>query len=169
MTRLTLIVVAVLLTSAAFAQAPAATPAPAPPAAKAAVAPGNDHLPTPPADFTYSAGGRRDPFMTLARGVGTVKEGDNPGMRPAGAAGIAVDELSVKGIVFTNGAFVAMVSGAAGKTQTYTVKAGSKLYDGTVRAIDARSVVIVQQVSDPLSVEKQREVRKLLRTQEEGK
>lgn len=168
MTRLTLIVVAVLLTSAAFAQAPAATPAPQPPAPAAAVAPGADHLPTPPADFTYSAGGRRDPFMTLTTPRGPVTQID-PGKLPRGPEGITVDELTVKGILFTNGAFVAMVSGAAGKTQTFSVRAGTKLYDGTVRAIDARSVVILQQVSDPLSLQKQREVRKLLRTQEEGK
>ena len=76
----------------------------------------------------------------------------------------------VRGIVLSNGNFVAMVSGPAGaKGQTFSVKAGSRLLDGVVRAIDARSVVIVQQVSDPLSLQKQREVRKLLRTQEEGK
>jgi Tfp pilus assembly protein PilP len=166
MTRLTLVVVAVLLTGAAFAQAPAATPAP--PAPTAAAAPADDHMPTPPANFSYTPGGRRDPFLTLARGAAAVTTSD-PSMRPAGAAGIAVDELTVRGIVLTNGTFVAMVSGAAGKNQTYSVRAGSRLYDGTVRAIDARSIVIVQQVSDPLSLQKQREVRKLLRTQEEGK
>ncbi len=169
MTRLTLVFVTVLLTSAAFAQAPAATPAPVPPAPAAAVAPADAHLPTPPADFTYSSGGRRDPFMSLAKIGADPGAPPAPGDRPKGAAGITVDELSVKGIVFTSGSFVAIVSGADGKGQTYSVRAGSKLYDGTVRAIDARSVVILQQVSDPLSLQKQREVRKLLRTQEEGK
>lgn len=168
MTRFLLAVGFALVSSAVQAQtpAPAAPPQAAPPAATGA----DDQLPSPPADFTYTPGGRRDPFMTLAgpKDKGSVITTD-PKARPLGAAGILVDELSVKGIVLSNGAFVAMVSGAAGKTQTYTVKAGSKLYDGVVRAIDARSVVIVQQVSDPLSLQKQREVRKLLRTQEEGK
>ncbi len=86
-----------------------------------------------------------------------------------GAAGIAVDELVVKGIVLSNGSYVAMVAGAGGKTQTYTVKAGSRLWDGMVQSIAADAVVILQQVSDPLSLEKQRSVRKTLRTQEEGK
>lgn len=166
MTRF-LFAVAVLLASGV---AQAQTPAPAaPPQAAPAAAGAEDQLPTPPADFSYTAGGRRDPFMTLTSPKQPLPIMTDLKSRPLGAAGILVDELSVKGIVLSNGAFVAMVSGAAGKSQTYTVKAGSKLYDGVVRAIDARSVVIVQQVSDPLSLQKQREVRKLLRTQEEGK
>lgn len=166
MTRFLFALALLLATGVAQAQ----TPAPAaPPQAAPAAAGAEDQLPTPPADFSYTPGGRRDPFMTLTSPkVGPIIQTD-PKSRPLGAAGILVDELSVKGIVLSNGAFVAMVAGPAGKSQTYTVKAGSKLYDGVVRAIDARSVVIVQQVSDPLSLQKQREVRKLLRTQEEGK
>lgn len=170
MTRVLLALAAALVAGAAYAQAPAAA-APATPAqaAKPAAAAADDQLPAPPADFSYAPGGRRDPFMALTRpGGGSVPTTDLSS-RPAGAAGIAVDELSVRGIVLSNGTFVAMVSGAAGKGQTYSVRAGSRLFDGTVRAIDARSIVILQQVSDPLSVQKQREVRKLLRTQEEGK
>ena len=161
MTRLLVLLTAVLLAGTASAQTPAAPPAAAPPAAADA------HLPTPPADFTYASGGRRDPFAPLTRGDGSSVSVPT-GMRPAGAAGLLVDELTVKGILLTNGTFVAMVSGP-GPSQTYSVRAGSKLFDGTVRAIDARSVVILQQVTDPLSVQKQREVRILLRTQEEGK
>lgn len=166
MTRFLFAVVLLLVSGVASAQ----TPAPAaPPQAAPAAAGAEDQLPAPPADFSYTPGGRRDPFMTLAVAKGQAPVQNDLKSRPLGAAGILVDELSVKGIVLSNGAFVAMVSGAAGKTQTFTVKPGSKLYDGVVRAIDARSVVIVQQVSDPLSLQKQREVRKLLRTQEEGK
>ena len=167
MTRFLLAVAFVAASGVARAQTPApAAPAPAAPAAAKA----DDQLPSPPADFSYAPGGRRDPFMTLTRADKTAVVTTDPNSRPAGAAGIAVDELTVRGIVLSNGTFVAMVSGAAGvKAQTFSVKAGSKLLDGVVRAIDARSIVIVQQVSDPLSLQKQREVRKLLRTQEEGK
>ena len=35
--------------------------------------------------------------------------------------------------------------------------------DGTIRTISQNDLVIVQQVNDPLSLEKQREVRKVLR------
>lgn len=144
------------------AQAPA-TPAPAP-APQAAPA---DNLPSPPADYSYTAAGRRDPFMTLTRpNKGPVLDPNATGRR--GAAALLVDELTVRGIVLANGNYVAMVSGP-GTGQTYSVRAGSRLADGTVQSITPRAVVILQQVSDPLSLEKQREVRKLLRTQEEGK
>jgi hypothetical protein len=43
------------------------------------------------------------------------------------------------------------------------VRAGDKLLDGTIRTITQNDLVIVQQVNDPLSLEKQREVRKVLR------
>ena len=143
----------------------AQTPAPAPGPAQGATA---SDLPSPPADYTYGPNGRRDPFTSLAMpGRGPVTS--TPGSVPKGAAGILVDELSVKGIVLSNGTYVAMVAGPGGKNQTYTVKAGSRLFDGTVQSITADALVILQQVSDPLSLEKQRRVRKPLRTQEEGK
>jgi hypothetical protein len=41
--------------------------------------------------------------------------------------------------------------------------------DGTVRTITPEAVVILQQVRDPLSLDKQREVRKTLRQIEEAK
>jgi len=45
----------------------------------------------------------------------------------------------------------------------------SKLADGVIRQITANSVVILQEVNDPLSLEKQREVRKFLRGGDEVK
>ena len=149
-------------TAPAAAQAPAnPAPAPIPQAAPA------DNLPAPAADYRYTTAGRRDPFMTLTRKQGgAVLDPNASGRR--GAAGILVEELTVRGIVLSNGNYVAMVSGP-GTGQTYSVRAGSRLADGTVQSITPRAVVILQQVSDPLSLEKQREVRKLLRTQEEGK
>lgn len=164
MTRLALAALGSLVLATTVA---AQTPAPqaAPPAAPAA-APA-DNLPSPPKNFTYAADGRRDPFQTLARGVATVTV-PAESLRPSGAAGLLVDELKVRGIVKSTGAFVAMVSGPA-TGQSYTVKPGSRLFDGTIQTITANEVVILQQVSDPLSLQKQREVRKRLRTQEEGK
>ena len=43
---------------------------------------------------------------------------------------------------------------------------GDKLLDGTVRAVNAEGLIIVQDVSDPLSLVKQREVSKKLRSLE---
>ena len=160
--RIGLVVAAIGVAAHVGAQAPpaaASAPPPPPPAPKA-------DLPAPPPNFSYSPEGRRDPFLNLSRS-GTEASIPLGTARPAGAAGLLVDELSVRGIVQSQGAYVAMVSGPAG--QTFTVRAGSKLFDGTVRSITPQAVVILQQVTDPLSLQKQREVRKTLRVQEEGK
>jgi len=53
--------------------------------------------------------------------------------------------------------------------KTYIVHPNDRLFDGTVRAITADSLVILQDVNDPLSLTKQREVRKTLRAIEEVK
>ena len=161
--RLGLVVATLAVAAHVAAQAPPAAASAPPPSATPAPRP---DLPTPPANFEYRPEGRRDPFMNLARS-GTVAAAPTPASRPPGAAGLLVDELLVRGIVQSQGAYVAMVSGPAG--DTFTIRAGSKLFDGTVRAITPQAVVIMQQVSDPLSLQKQREVRKGLRVQEEGK
>ena len=82
--------------------------------------------------------------------------------RIAGLAGLSVDEIAVRGIVQRAGEFIAMVQDQNGKT--YTVREGDKLADGTVRAINADGLVIIQEVSDPLAPVKQREVIKRLRS-----
>jgi Tfp pilus assembly protein PilP len=165
MMRLTLAVLGTLFVSLlAYGQAAAPVAKTSPPVPLAAPV---DNLPSPPKDFVYAAAGRRDPFQTLARGASTVTT-PSAASRPSGAAGLLVDEITVNGIVRSAGAYVAMLSGPA-KGQSYTVKAGARLFDGTVQSITPAEVVIVQQVTDPLSLQKQREVRKRLRTQEEGK
>lgn len=162
---LVLFIASVSLAARAAAQAATPPPVPASAAAAPAQAPAPD-LPTPPANFSYSPEGRRDPFLNLSR-RGTVAAVPASSARPSGAAGLLVDELVVRGIVRSEGAYVAMVAGPS--KQSFTVRAGTKLFDGTVRAITPDAVVIMQQVTDPLSLQKQREVRKPLRTQEEGK
>ena len=67
----------------------------------------------------------------------------------------------MRGIIQSKGVWVAMVSGPGGKV--YTVRPGDRLADGTIRTVTADAVVILQQVNDPLSLEKQREIRKFLR------
>jgi Tfp pilus assembly protein PilP len=148
----------------AQAQAPA-QPAPTAPAA---AAPKPD-LPAPPANFEYSVLGRRDPFLSLvnrgadSRGTAT----DQPVKRAEGIPGLLTSEITVRGIVNTRGQYVAMVAGVDGKV--YSVRAGDKLADGMVRQVTPQAVVILQEVNDPLSLDKQREVRKLLRGGEEVK
>jgi len=60
-----------------------------------------------------------------------------------------------------------MVQGPDNKT--YIVRANDHLLDGTVKAVTPQGLVIMQEVSDPLSLVKQKEVRKMLRGLEEGK
>ncbi len=134
------------------AQAPKKTdpaPAPATPPAKKV------DLPAPPANFEYSPDGRRDPFISLEN------RGSEGVRRAEGVPGLVTSELTVRGIVQTRGQWVAMVSGPDNKV--FTVRAGDKLADGVIRSVSANAVVILQEVNDPLSLEKLREVRKFLR------
>jgi len=118
--------------------------------------------PAPPPNFTYEPDGRRDPFVSLVN-RGTDASAQKSAVRPEGVAGILVDELVVRGIVLSRGGYVAMIGSPSGRT--YSIKAGDRLMDGTVRAITPQAVILMQEVNDPLSREKQREVRKYLRAE----
>ncbi|MCC7125096.1 MAG: pilus assembly protein PilP [Acidobacteria bacterium] len=140
------------------AQAPA-SPAPSAPATP--VTPAAPAAPTPPANYAYAPAGRRDPFVALVASTGT-RPGTPARTAPAeDLAGLTVEELIVRGTLQSRGAWIAMVSGASGKV--FTARAGDKLADGTIRAITAESVTLLEQVNDPLSTVRQREVRKFLR------
>jgi hypothetical protein len=112
-----------------------------------------------PAGFTYNPEGRRDPFVSLARRGLDTRTALGP--RPAGLAGLDVSEVTLRGTLRSKGEFVAMLQGS--DRRTYIVRPGDKLFDATVRSISQNDVVFLQQVADPLSSEKQREVRKGLR------
>jgi Tfp pilus assembly protein PilP len=122
--------------------------------------------PRAPETFIYKAEGRRDPFVSLVS-RGTDRKYERGGDRPAGLAGLATDELSVRGILRSRNGLLAMVQSPDGKN--HVLRVNNKLLDGTVKAVTTQGVIILQDVSDPLSVVKQREVRKLLRGAEEGK
>ena len=158
-----------MLVVATGAAAHAQTPAPVPPQqvpASPAPAPSAAVAPLEPAGFNYEPQGRRDPFVTLVR-RGAETPGSAPGTRPAGLGGFTVDEVSLRGTVKGREGFVAMLQATDNKT--YLVRPGDRLLDGSVRAITATAVVIVQRVNDPLSLETEREVRKVLRQTEEAK
>jgi Tfp pilus assembly protein PilP len=161
MTRL-LVVLTLLIASlaAVSAQTPSPGAAAGAPVAAAPATPTAPAPPTPPANYGYSYDGRRDPFVALLGSTG--KKGSAQAViRPDGLLGLVTDEVAVRGILQSQGRWVAMVSGPAGKV--YTVRPGDRLADGTIRGITPQFVVILQQVDDPLSLEKQREVRKFLR------
>jgi Tfp pilus assembly protein PilP len=141
-----------------------ASPAPAPqtpPAEKPATPP-----PPPPAEiYTYTPQGRRDPFLNLL-GTGAEPQGAI-GKRGDGPGGMTTAEISVRGILQSRGALVAMIAGPDGKT--YVVHQGDKLADGTIKSITPQGLIIIQEVNDPLSLVKQREITKLLRALEVAK
>lgn len=155
--------VVALTTSVAVGRAQGASAAPPPPSgATGASAPS-----AAPAGveegFSYRAEGRRDPFVSLLR-RGTEEV---TATRARGLGGLDVNDVSLRGIVATQGIYVAMVQ--APDNRTYLVRQNDTLRDARVKAITADAVVFLQKVSDPLDVVKEREVRKPLRPNEEGK
>jgi hypothetical protein len=53
--------------------------------------------------------------------------------------------------------------------RTYIVHLGDQFVDGAVKSITPQGLVLVQDVDDPLSLVKQREIRKPLRNAENAK
>ena len=141
-------------------QSPAA-PAPATPPSGAQQAPGAKGTEEP---YTYDPDNRRDPFVSL---IGTGIETNASAKRGEGAAGMLVAEVSVRGIMQSRGALVAVVE--APDKKTYIVHQGDRFADGTIKSITPTGLIIIQDVNDPLSLVKQREVRKLLRSLEDAK
>lgn len=147
-----------------MAQTPAPAAAGAAPTATAAAAGGGPAL--EPRGFTYDPAGRRDPFVSLLR-RGSDTEHSAPAQRAPGLSGLGASEVTLKGTLASGGGYVAILQGVDAKT--YIVRPGEQLMDGTVRSITPDTLVILQQVKDPLSLEKQREVRKTLRQTDEAK
>ena len=164
MMRITVLLIAVALLSATAArgQAPATSPV-APAATTAPAAP--KVPPLEPQGYDYDPAGRRDPFISLVRRT-TSAAGVSSNARPRGLAGLSIDEITVRGVIRRPQGSLAMVKGVNGKG--YTLKVGDELYDGSVRAITADAVFFLQDVNDPLSVAKKREVRKPLRPAREA-
>jgi hypothetical protein len=135
-------------------------------APKVAVDRGQATAVPPPATegYSYKTEGRRDPFISLT----AVRSLDRAsGKRPEGLAGVMVGEVVVKGILLSRQSFIAMVQ--ALDLKTYIVHVGDRLLDGTVKTITADRVIFLQEVNDPLSLTKQKEVPKTLRVLEEVK
>jgi type IV pilus assembly protein PilP len=137
-----------------------ANPASPQPAAPATASP----APAPAAEaYTYDPSGRRDPFVSLlSRGMETAA-----GTKLTGLAGMTTGELMLRGILQSRNTYIALVSGPDGKT--YPAHVNDRLLDGVIRSVTPQGIVIMQDVNDPLSLVKQREVRKGLRTADDGK
>jgi type IV pilus assembly protein PilP len=166
MRTLTLLFVVLLVPALGAAQPPTVPAAPAPQGTPPAQKPAAPAPPPVPENYAYQPAGRRDPFTSLIGGG----PGTDSGMglrRGEGAAGIAVAELTVRGVVQSRNGMTAMIQGPDKKT--YVVHVGDKLADGVIKAVTLQGLVIVQEVNDPLSLVKQREVTKRLRSLEDAK
>ena len=114
--------------------------------------------------YSYSPDGRRDPFISLvARGI----DNTGSGKHADGLGNIETNELLLRGVMQSKGAYFALVQSPDGKT--YTAHVNDHLADGVIRSITPQGMVIMQEVNDPLSLIKQREVRKGLRASDDVK
>jgi Tfp pilus assembly protein PilP len=165
-----LVVLAVVLAVPALAQAPAAAP---PPSGSAEGGKTPEIQLEPSGGYTYNAQQRRDPFVSLQRPVAADR---GPKTRRPGMEGFLIQEVALKGIVRTSGGgmgvaakpgHVAILLGTDGKS--YFVTTGQRLFDGVITAVDATSVSFLQEVTDPLSPVKTREVKKSLYASEEAR
>ncbi len=133
---------------------------------RAAVPPNDDPAPAPVAQiakerenppdeqpFTYDPGNRRDPFVSPFEAIE-----EQTGPRPAGIAGMSVDDLDLTGIVATSDVGgVAYVTGSDGRG--HLLRVGDRIYRATVLAIDAGagSITFREQVDDPRSMKPYRD------------
>ena len=142
-----------------------AVPAGAVPAAAGAQpppAPPRGARPAPEAVAGQRPDGGRDPFVRP-----TAPDSSRPvEARPAGAAGLTVDEAVLRGVVATRGGRLAMLEGP--DARTWVVRRGDRLHDGAVRDIGADAVVFLRDAADaaPLA---ERVVRRRLRDAEGGR
>jgi type IV pilus assembly protein PilP len=161
-----LALLAVACGAAVYAQAPpppAATGAA--PAAEAEVKnPVDQELQPDPTGYSYNPQGRRDPFVSLLKPV-SADQGVKT--RRPGMEGFLIQEVALKGIVRTPKGYTAMLLGTDGKS--YFVQQGQRLFDGVVTKIDATAVTFRQEITDPLSTVKSRDVKKTLYPSEEAR
>lgn len=155
--------------------AAAQNPAPAKPAASPSPTPGTaaggeliqsileQELDAPRNGYIYNPAGRRDPFVSLARPI--ANDGDASRPRRPGIEGFLLQETSLKGIVKTVDGWIAVLEGPDRKG--YFVRIGQRLHDGVVTGIDATGLVFRQEITDPLSPAKSRDVRRLLNSAQE--
>lgn len=170
-TSINTFVIAAALVAATVAGVPAQGASAVQPAQASAAQPPVSGSPAPGAaaavpaaePFTYEPAGRRDPFVSLlSRGMQPAT-----GKKLTGLASLATAEVILRGVMQSRNSYVALVAGPDGKT--YSAHVNDRLVDGVIRSVTPQGIVIMQEVNDPLSLVKQREVRKGLRTAEDGK
>jgi Tfp pilus assembly protein PilP len=142
--------------AAAAASAPQGA---APASAPADAAGGVTAVPAQQGAYSYDPNGRRDPFVNLLlRGSDMRPTGAT---RPPGLPGQLIQELTLKGVLKAKAGLVAVFQ--ASDNKTYIAHPGDRVLDGSIKSIAQDAVVFSQDVNDPLSLVKQREVRKTIR------
>jgi Tfp pilus assembly protein PilP len=153
----------VLAARMAAAQAPAPDASPTPVSPDVVKSRIDQELAPAPGSYVYTQQGRRDPFVSLLKPVSE----SGPGKRRPGMEGFLIQEVALKGIVKDRTGYTAMLLGTDGKS--YFSKVGQRLFDGVITAIDAATVTFRQEVTDPLSSVRSRDVKKTLYPSEEGR
>jgi Tfp pilus assembly protein PilP len=147
----------------ASAQEPAPAASPSPASADVVKSRIDQEIQAAPGSYSYTAQGRRDPFVSLLKPVSE----SGPGKRRPGMEGFLIQEVALKGIVRDSKGYTAMLLGTDNKS--YFTKVGQRLFDGVITAIDASTVTFRQEVTDPLSSVRSRDVKKTLYPSEEGR
>jgi Tfp pilus assembly protein PilP len=112
----------------------------------------------------YEGQSRRDPFTPLvAPPTAPVATNAAPVRRAPGLAGMAADDVVLKGIISSGATRMALLEGTDGKT--YLAKAQDRLQDAVIRRIDVDAVVLVTNATQRAGA---REVVKPLRPSGEG-
>ena len=106
---------------------------------------------------TYSANGRRDPFVSPVVSQSAVGSGCSTGKRC-----LAVDQISLKGVVRSETGMIAVVVNALDKA--YFLRENDPVFDGYVLKITGDSIVFKETVQDKLGKPFTKEVTKKLNT-----
>jgi Tfp pilus assembly protein PilP len=117
-----------------------------------------------PGQYQYQPLGRRDPFVSL---LANVSPDGGPTLRPPGMPGFLLSEVTLKGIVDNQGEFVALLEATDGNS--YFARIGQEFFDGSLVALDQAAATFRQQVRDPLSPVRTRDVTKSLYPSEEAR
>jgi hypothetical protein len=141
----------VLLTLALAAPA-AAQQVPAAPAPAQAAGPVIPATPTPIAVgsrvgellSSYDSGGRRDPFGSLVTPQRAAGPGQNARPRVAGLAGVALADVTVRGVLRNGDTTLAILEGP--NRMSYVSRVNDRLLDARVVRIDADGVIFAEQV-----------------------
>lgn len=91
---------------------------------------------------SYEDGGRRDPFASLVAPKRTSIAPDN--VRPRGLAGVALADVTVRGIVRMGPTMIAILE--APNRQSFTTRVKDRLLDATVVSMDQQGVVFSEEV-----------------------